>query len=232
MSGRVRPNLVPITIASKEPNNATQLATAKAGQAVFNACTVLFDSLNDFSFLVRSLSSELSGELVILCADQLDMVKQKSLARVIQQIHHQALKLQLVLDGESIPNIEKSLLRDKAPVGLFPNYKPVDGLAYTQVFSEPTYLCCARGMTVVQTKLKSSLAAIIHYFAGHDYSQLLFESPLGIGIAFVEGTEFRQHGCQNKKDSILTDPNFKISVLGISLNEPKQPGCSLCSSAC
>ena len=117
----------------------------EVGQTVYHACTELFESLNDFSLLVRSLNSELSGELVILCADQLDWVKQQRLAKVIQLIHQQAPKLQLVLDGDSIQNIEKSLLRDKAHVGLFPNYKQVDGLEYTQVFSEPMYLCCARG---------------------------------------------------------------------------------------
>lgn len=117
----------------------------EAGQAVYHACTDLFDSLNDFSLLVRSLGSELSGELVILCADQLDRDKQKRLAKVIELIHQQAPKLQLVLDGDSIQNIERLLLKDKAHVGLLPNYKPVDGLAYSQVFSEPMYLCCATG---------------------------------------------------------------------------------------
>jgi LysR family transcriptional regulator, transcriptional activator for bauABCD operon len=116
----------------------------EVGQTVYHACTELFDSLSDFSLLVHSLNSELSGELVILCADQLDGVKQKRFAEVIRIIHQQAPKLRLVFDGDSIQNIEKSLLRDKAHVGLFPNYKPVDGLEYHQVFSETMYLCCAR----------------------------------------------------------------------------------------
>ncbi|WJG10097.1 LysR family transcriptional regulator [Aliiglaciecola sp. LCG003] len=116
----------------------------EAGQTVYHACSELFESLNDFSLLVRSLNSELSGELVILCADQLDLAKQKRLANVIRQIHQHAPKLNLVLDGDSIQNIEKSLLKDKAHVGLFPNYKQVDGLEYSGVFSEPMYLCCAK----------------------------------------------------------------------------------------
>jgi DNA-binding transcriptional LysR family regulator len=116
----------------------------EVGQTVYHACLEIFDSLNDFSLLVRSLNSELSGELVILCADQLDWTKQRKLAEVIKQIHLQAPKLQLVLDGESIENIEKLLLKDKAHVGLFPNYKQVDGLQYAQVFSEKMFLCCAK----------------------------------------------------------------------------------------
>ncbi|GAB2676535.1 LysR family transcriptional regulator [Aliiglaciecola sp. 3_MG-2023] len=117
----------------------------EAGQVVYHACTDLFDSLNDFSLLVRSLNSELSGELVILCADQLDGSKQKSLAKVVNQIHQRAPKINLVLDGGSIDFIEKSLLKDKAHIGLFPNYKPVDGLEYSPAFRETMYLCCARG---------------------------------------------------------------------------------------
>ncbi|GAC13870.1 LysR family transcriptional regulator [Aliiglaciecola lipolytica] len=117
----------------------------EAGQAVYHASTALFDSLNDFSLLVRSLNSELSGELVILCADQLDISKQKILSQAIYEIHQQAPKLHLVLDGAEIDSIEKSLLKDKAHVGLFPNYRPVDGLEYLPAFSEPMYLCCAKG---------------------------------------------------------------------------------------
>jgi DNA-binding transcriptional LysR family regulator len=119
-------------------------ALTEAGQVVYHACVDLFDSLHDFSFLVRSLGSEMSGELVILCADQLDDVKQQKLARVISYIHQQAPKLHLVLDGDSIHNIEKALLKDKAHIGLFPNYKQVEGLSYQQVFNEPMYLCCGR----------------------------------------------------------------------------------------
>lgn len=124
----------------------------EAGQTIYHACIELFESLNDFSLLVRSLNSELSGELVILCADQLDHAKQKKLASVIQIIHQQAPKLHLVLEGDSIENIEKSILKDKAHVGLFPNYKQVDGLEYEQVFSEPMYLCCAKGHALYERK--------------------------------------------------------------------------------
>lgn len=119
-------------------------ALTEAGRIVYHACTDLFESLNDFSLLVRSLNSELSGELVILCADQLDISKQKKLAEVVKLIHEQAPKLQLVLDVDSIQNIEQSLLRDKAHVGLLPNYKPVDALQYEEIFSEPMFLCCAK----------------------------------------------------------------------------------------
>lgn len=119
-------------------------ALTEAGRIIYHACTEMFESMNDFSLLVLSLNSELSGELVILCADQLDLSKQKKLAEVVKLIHQQAPKLQLVLDVDSIQNIEKSLLRDKAHVGLIPNYKPVDGLEYQQIFSEPMFLCCAK----------------------------------------------------------------------------------------
>jgi DNA-binding transcriptional LysR family regulator len=119
-------------------------ALTEAGRIIYHACTEMFESMNDFSLLVLSLNSELSGELVILCADQLDISKQKRLAEAVKLIHQQAPKLHLVLDVDSIQNIEKSLLRDKAHVGLIPNYKPVDGLEYEQIFSEPMFLCCAK----------------------------------------------------------------------------------------
>jgi DNA-binding transcriptional LysR family regulator len=114
------------------------------GQAVYHAALAMFDSLNDFSLYVGTLGKELSGELVILCSDPLDVAKQKKMANVIEEINNQAPNLHLVLDCDSIPNIEKQLLKDKAHIGLFPNYKPIEDLQYDTLFSEPIYLCCAK----------------------------------------------------------------------------------------
>ncbi len=114
------------------------------GQAVYYAAINLFDSLNDFSLLVGSLGSELSGELVILCADQLDVAKQQKLAKVIQIVHDSFPNLHLVLDGDTIHNIEKLLLKDKAHVALFPGYQQTEGLCYEPIYSEPIYLCCSK----------------------------------------------------------------------------------------
>lgn len=114
------------------------------GQAVYYAAINLFESLNDFSLLVGSLGSELSGELVILCADQLDVAKQQKLAKVIQIVHDSCPNLHLVFDGDTIHNIEKLLLKDKAHIALFPGYQQTEGLCYQPIYSEPIYLCCSK----------------------------------------------------------------------------------------
>lgn len=114
------------------------------GQTVYRAVIELFDSLNDFSLLVGTLSKELSGELVILCADQLDQNKQQKLAQVIQQLHDTAPNLHIVLDGDSISDIEKQILKDKAHIGVFPSYQQVEGLAYQSLSTEPIFLCCSK----------------------------------------------------------------------------------------
>ena len=114
------------------------------GQEVYRAVINLFDSLNDFSLLVGTLGKELSGEIIILCADKLDNTKQQKLAQVIQLIHDSAPNLHVVLDSDSISNIEKQLLSDKAHVGLFPQYQKIDGLNYSSLFNEPVYLCCGK----------------------------------------------------------------------------------------
>lgn len=114
------------------------------GQAVYHSVLNLFETLNDFSLFVNSLGKELSGEIVILCSDPLDNAKQIQMAKVIEKINDQAPNLHLVLDTDSIANIEKQLLKDKAHIGLFPNYKPIEGLHYQTLVSEPIYLCCAK----------------------------------------------------------------------------------------
>ncbi len=118
-------------------------ALTEAGQTVYHAVMDLTESLNDFSYLVSSLGKELSGELVILCADQLDDFRQTKLAEVIRLLHDTSPGLHLVLDGDSIHNIERALLRDKAHAGLFPCYQQVEGLEYKSIFNEPNYLCCS-----------------------------------------------------------------------------------------
>ncbi len=118
-------------------------ALTEAGQAVYHACIELFDSLNDFSMFVNNLGEELIGELVILCADQLDHTMQQKLAQVVAYIHARQPQLHLILDGEALHHIEKSLLQDKAHVGLLPSYQQIEGLHYRTLFSEPIYLCCS-----------------------------------------------------------------------------------------
>ncbi|MFT7423193.1 MAG: DNA-binding transcriptional LysR family regulator, partial [Psychromonas sp.] len=68
------------------------------GQTIYRAVINLFDSLNDFSRLVGTLSKELNGELVILCDDQLNRSRQNKLAEVVQLIHKNSPNLHLVLD--------------------------------------------------------------------------------------------------------------------------------------
>lgn len=123
-------------------------ALTEAGQTVYHAMINLTESLNDFSCLIRSLGKELSGELVILCADQLDDIRQAKLAKVIQLLHDHSPGLNLVLDGNSVHNIEQALLCDKAHAGLFPCYQAVEGLHYKPLFSDPIYLCCSEQHTL------------------------------------------------------------------------------------
>jgi len=114
------------------------------GQAVYRAVIELFDSLNDFSLLVGTLGKELSGELVILCADQLDSAKQQKMAQVVASIVERSPNLHVVLDNDTLSNIERSLLKGKAHVGIFPGYQQIDGLNYQALHSEPVFLCCGK----------------------------------------------------------------------------------------
>ncbi len=142
------------------------------GQSVYRAVIELFDSLNDFSLLVGTLGKELSGELVILCAEQLNGAKQKQLAQVINIIHQSSPNLHIVLDGSSISEIEKALLKDKAHIGIFPDYQKIDGLNYVPLSSEPIYLCCSEQhpfFSKVDSQIsKAALASVAAIHPGID----------------------------------------------------------------
>ena len=127
-------------------------ALTEDGQAVYHACIELFDSLNDFSRLVNNLGEELSGELIILCADQLDTRMQLKLAEVVKKIHKAQPQLHLVLDNEALKHIEKCLLKEKAHIGLLPSYQQIEGLDYQTIYNEPIYLCCSHTHPFFQLK--------------------------------------------------------------------------------
>lgn len=93
-----------------------------------------------------SLGQQLSGERVILCADQLDRAKQQKLAQVVELITESSPDLHLLLDGDKIANIEKSLLKDKDHLGLLPGYQHIEGLQYAPLISEPI-ICVAHKNT-------------------------------------------------------------------------------------
>ncbi|MGL6312806.1 LysR family transcriptional regulator [Vibrio sp. WXL103] len=114
------------------------------GQMVYHAVINLFESLDEFSLLVGTLSKDLSGELVIMCSDQLDSKKQGKLATAIEQIHDQSPNLHIVLDGDTLPNIEQQLLKDRVHVGLLTQSQSIEGLEDTILSREPIYLCCGR----------------------------------------------------------------------------------------
>ncbi|ROS01500.1 DNA-binding transcriptional LysR family regulator [Sinobacterium caligoides] len=113
------------------------------GQAVYLACKELFNSLNDFSLLVGSLSERLSGEIVILCSDQvISPQMQQHYTQAISYLHQQAPDLHIVFDGDSIDNIERMLLKEKAHIAIYPYYRHIEGLEQQVVYSEKIYLCC------------------------------------------------------------------------------------------
>ena len=114
------------------------------GQQVYHGLIDLFDSMDDFALLVSNLGDQLSGELVILCTDMFGDTNQQTIANVIAALHEQAPNLRISFDTESVANIERKLLQDKAHIGLLPPYHRIDGLDYQAISSEEIYLCCSR----------------------------------------------------------------------------------------
>lgn len=132
------------------------------GQTVYQACLPLFSALGDFSNAVSQLSDQIAGTLVILHADVLDNERLALLAATVDRMMGKAPALTITLDGDRIDNIEQALLKDKAHIGLFPGYRKMTGLAYTDTLHEPIYLCCAHGhplFNVADTAITDSVIA-------------------------------------------------------------------------
>ncbi|MCH8538730.1 MAG: LysR family transcriptional regulator [Alkalimonas sp.] len=114
------------------------------GQQVYNGILQLSEAQNSFSRLIASLDNQLSGELLLLTADQLPPSRVQWLARVIDQLASTAPELELSLDAAPLQHIELALLRDEAHLALMPGYRQIDGLYYQPLFSTPIYLCCGQ----------------------------------------------------------------------------------------
>ncbi|WP_229681014.1 LysR family transcriptional regulator [Alteromonas lipolytica] len=113
------------------------------GRQVYQASLTLFDALSDFSNSVSQLSQQVSGSLVILHSDILDQTRSQLLASVVALINEKAPELRISVDGDRIENIERALIKDKAHVGLFPDYRRMAGLRYKPAFDEQIFLCCS-----------------------------------------------------------------------------------------
>lgn len=115
----------------------------REGRVVYNAVVQLEQAHQQFSQLVAGLTDSLSGELVILTADQLDQSRLSLLSKLCAALQQQAPQLQLALDVLPLQQIELALLKDQAHLALMPGYRQIDGLQYQHVFSTPIFLCCA-----------------------------------------------------------------------------------------
>ncbi|MDC8831921.1 LysR family transcriptional regulator [Alteromonas gilva] len=114
------------------------------GRQVYQASLRMFEALSDFSHSVTQLSQQVSGGLVVLHSDILDQTRSRLLAEVVAFINAKAPALRITLDGDRIENIERALIKDKAHVGLFPDYRRMAGLRYQAAFDEQIFLCCSR----------------------------------------------------------------------------------------
>ncbi|NVK55104.1 MAG: LysR family transcriptional regulator [Alteromonadaceae bacterium] len=113
------------------------------GRQVYQASLTMFEALSDFSHSVSQLSQQVSGGLVVLHSDILDETRSRLLADVVAYMNDKAPELRITIDGDRIENIERALIKDKAHVGLFPDYRRMAGLRYKAAFDEQIFLCCS-----------------------------------------------------------------------------------------
>ncbi len=117
-------------------------ALTEQGKIVYEASLKLFDTLNGFSLLIGSLDEEVSGELIILCSDNVAPSPLLQLSEVIAVINDRAPKLQIAINNDTAPSIEHALLNDQAHVGIMPEFRNIDALTYQPSFEERFMLCC------------------------------------------------------------------------------------------
>ncbi|PTB82887.1 LysR family transcriptional regulator [Pseudidiomarina aestuarii] len=119
-------------------------ALTREGQSVYAAILELYEAHDSFRHAIAKVSRELSGELTILCSDQLDQPRQQHIAKALHVIHQQAPTLEVSIDLLPLQQIELALLKNQAHLALMPGYRQMDGLAYHPAFSTPIYLCCGK----------------------------------------------------------------------------------------
>lgn len=119
-------------------------ALTEQGKAVYDAALELFAALAQFAQRVEGLNSEISGELTIVCSDQVALIRQLKLPDIIARLHQAAPKLRLAINADTITRIEQGLLKGDIHIGIIPDYRQLDGLTYRPCYSETFYLCIGR----------------------------------------------------------------------------------------
>ncbi len=112
------------------------------GKTIYEGSLRLFNALDEFAWLIDDLGGELSGELSILCSDEVALAQQLKLPSLISWLNRKAPNLKIGLNSSTIPEIEKALLNDEAHIGIMPEYRNIDGLEYRPAYVDTFYLCC------------------------------------------------------------------------------------------
>ncbi|MEJ2755294.1 MAG: LysR family transcriptional regulator, partial [Gammaproteobacteria bacterium] len=76
-------------------------ALTEKGKTIYEGALKLFESLNEFAWMVDGLDDALSGELSILCSDEVALARQLRLPETIAWIHEKAPKLQIALNSDT-----------------------------------------------------------------------------------------------------------------------------------
>ncbi|WP_298232883.1 LysR family transcriptional regulator [uncultured Azohydromonas sp.] len=168
------------------------------GQRVYEGALRLLEALDSFRTDVRDLHAELVGTLSLGLFDKTVTNPQARIGQAIRDFRRLAPAVLLDVKGGTLNEIESGVMDGRLQVGIVPDHRRSDSLAYIELFGETMYLYCGRQHPLFGTR---------HQDLGwkelqdHDYVGLAFHSP---NMEATHRFRLRRQATVSDQEAVLT----------------------------
>lgn len=112
------------------------------GKQVYNATLELLLDLEKFRSNVNTISSHLTGELVLGLTDNMITVPNSSISSILGEFHRQEKCVKISLEVAAPNIIERAVIEGRVHIGVVPHHHHLPGLDYHHLHKEQSKLYC------------------------------------------------------------------------------------------
>lgn len=167
------------------------------GQRVYDGALRLLAALDAFRTDVRDLHEELVGTLTIGLFDKTVTNPKAHIGQAIRDFRRTAPEVLLDVKVGTLNEIESGLIDGRLQVGIVPDHRRSDSLAYIELFEETMYLYCGRQHPLFGTRHQDLTWKELQ---DYDYVGLGFHSP---NMEASHRFRLRRQATVNDQEAIL-----------------------------
>lgn len=168
------------------------------GQRVYAGALRLLEAMDAFRTDVRDLHAELVGTLSIGLFDKTVTNPQARIGQAIRDFRRAAPEALLDVKVGTLNDIESGVIDGRLQVGIVPDHRRSDSLAYIALFGETMYLYCGRQHPLFGTRHQD---VPLKELQDYDYVGLAFHSP---NMDATHRFRLRRQAAVSDQEAVLT----------------------------